>query len=82
MKRLKKLWDKKYPTFSHLTENHLRQKATFVEKKQREREAIPLANTNEQITNTQVETIEIVDIAEQEIPTTINHIQRTRTKIH
>ena len=36
MKRLKTLWDESYPEFRHLTENHLRQKATHVEKKKKE----------------------------------------------
>ena len=33
MKRHKSLWDAKYPQFTHLTANHLRQQATQVEKK-------------------------------------------------
>ena len=36
MKRLKTLWDAKHPNYSHFTENHLRQKATHVERKKEE----------------------------------------------
>ena len=35
MKRHKTLWDAKYPQFTHLTANHLRQQATQVEKKKK-----------------------------------------------
>ena len=33
MKRMKDLWDKKYPLHNHLSAKHLRQQAVFVEKK-------------------------------------------------
>ena len=34
MKRLKTLWDSKYPTYSHLSEKHLREHACFIHSKQ------------------------------------------------
>ena len=40
LKRLKALWDAKYPQFNHFTANHLRQKATHVEKKKAENQVL------------------------------------------
>ena len=33
MRRLKSLWDEKYPTYNHLSEKHLREQASFIHSK-------------------------------------------------
>ena len=57
MRRLKILWDEKYPMFSHLSEKQLRERAVLVEKKYRET-----------LTINQIETEEPRDILETSTP--------------
>ena len=35
MRRMKQLWDEKYPIYNHLSEKHLREQASFIHSKTR-----------------------------------------------